>query len=40
MGIEIIQGGQGVTSHFEYLDTQSIGGVVFELIQRSKRRAY
>jgi len=38
MGIKIIQGGQGVTSHFEYLDTEAIGGVIFELIQREKRR--
>jgi len=38
MGIKIIQGGQGATSHFEYLDTEAIGGVVFELIQREKRR--
>ena len=38
MGIKIIQGGQGVTSRFEYLDTEEIGGVIFELIQREKRR--
>lgn len=38
MGIKIIQGGQGATSHFEYLDTGEIGGVIFELIQRGKRR--
>jgi len=39
MGIKIIQGGQGATSHFEYLDTEEVGGVIFELIQREKRRA-
>lgn len=39
MGIKIIQGGQGATSRFEYLDTEKIGGVIFELIQREKRRA-
>ena len=38
MGIKIIQGGQGATSHFEYLDTAATGGVIFELIQRKKRR--
>jgi catechol 2,3-dioxygenase-like lactoylglutathione lyase family enzyme len=38
LGIRIIQGGQGSTSHFEYLDTEEIGGVIFELIQREKRR--
>lgn len=38
MGIKIIQGGQGATSRFEYLDTKEIGGVIFELIQRKKRR--
>jgi len=39
MGIKIIQSGQGATSRFEYLDTEEIGGVIFELIQREKRRA-
>ena len=39
MGIKIIQSGQGKTSRFAYLDTVKIGGVVFELIQRKKRRA-
>lgn len=39
LGIGIIQGGKGATSHFEYLDTESISGVIFELIQRKKRRA-
>jgi catechol 2,3-dioxygenase-like lactoylglutathione lyase family enzyme len=38
MGIKIIQGGQGATSRFEYLDTEGIGGVIFELIQREKSR--
>jgi len=38
MGIKIIQGGEGATSRFEYLDTKAIGGVTFELIQREKRR--
>jgi len=38
MGIKIIQGGQGATSRFEYLDTEAIGGVIFELIQREKSR--
>lgn len=38
IGIKIIQGGQGETSRFEYLDTEAIGGVIFELIQRGKRR--
>jgi methylmalonyl-CoA/ethylmalonyl-CoA epimerase len=38
MGIKVIQGGQGATSHFEYLDTAEIGGVIFELIQREKSR--
>ena len=39
IGIELIQGGQGATSHFEYLDTTVTGGIVFELIQRDNRRA-
>jgi len=39
MGIKIIQDGQGTTSRFAYLDTGAIGGVIFELIQREKRRA-
>ena len=38
MGIKIIQNGQGKTSRFAYLDTEKIGGVIFELIQREKRR--
>jgi len=38
IGIKVIQGGQGETSRFEYLDTEAIGGVIFELIQRGKRR--
>ena len=38
MGIKIIQSGKGATSRFEYLDTEAIGGVIFELIQRKKRR--
>lgn len=38
MGIRIIQGGKGATSQFEYLDTEAISGVIFELIQREKRR--
>jgi len=38
IGIKIIQGGQGETSRFEYLDTEEIGGVIFELIQRERRR--
>jgi len=38
MGIKIIQGGQGATSRFEYLNTAVIGGVIFELIQREKSR--
>lgn len=36
--IKVIQEGQGATSRFEYLDTEEIGGVIFELIQREKRR--
>jgi len=39
MGIRIIQNGRGATSRFEYLDTEKICGVTFELIQREKRRA-
>ena len=38
MGIKIMAGGEGATSHFEYLDTAETGGVIFELIQREKRR--
>jgi methylmalonyl-CoA/ethylmalonyl-CoA epimerase len=38
LGIAIIQGGRGTTSHFEYLDTEAISGVIFELIQRENRR--
>ncbi|MBA7555171.1 hypothetical protein ES705_47824 [subsurface metagenome] len=40
IGIKIIQGGQGETARFEYLDTAEIGGVIFELIQRERRRVY
>jgi methylmalonyl-CoA/ethylmalonyl-CoA epimerase len=39
MGIEVIQQGQTRTARFAYLDTGKIGGTVFELIQRSARRA-
>lgn len=35
--IKIIQDGQGTTSQFEYLDTEEIVFVIFELIQRKKR---
>ncbi len=38
LGIEIIQGGKGATSQFEYLDTEKTGGVIFELIQREETR--
>jgi len=39
MGIEIIQEGRTKTSSFAYLDTERIGGTVFELIQRPARRS-
>jgi methylmalonyl-CoA/ethylmalonyl-CoA epimerase len=39
MGINVIQSGRTSQGGFAYLDTQSIGGVVVELIQRKARRA-
>ncbi|MBW2146153.1 MAG: VOC family protein [Deltaproteobacteria bacterium] len=38
MGIEVIQQGRTPVGGFAYLDTEKIGGVVFELIQRKARR--
>ncbi len=39
MGIQVIQSGCNPTARFAYLDTNKIGGVIFELIQRKSRRA-
>jgi len=41
MGIKSISNGTAMdmAARFEYLDTTEIGGVIFELIQREKRRA-
>ena len=38
-GIEVIQTGRTDTAKFAYLDTEAIGGVIFELIARPARRA-
>jgi len=38
-GIEVIQSGRTETAKFAYLDTEAVGGVVFELISRPARRA-
>ena len=39
MGIEIMQSGRTPAGGFAYLNTEKIGGVIFELIQRKSRRA-
>jgi len=39
LGIEVLQSGKSPTGAFAYLDTERIGGVIFELIQRPARRA-
>jgi len=39
MGISVLMSGRTSTGGFAYLDTASIGGVIFELIQRPARRA-
>lgn len=38
-GIEVIQSGRTEVGKFAYLDTEAIGGVIFELISRPGRRA-
>ena len=38
-GIEVIQTGRTDTAKFAYLDTEAIGGLIFELIARPSRRA-
>jgi catechol 2,3-dioxygenase-like lactoylglutathione lyase family enzyme len=38
LNIQVIQNGKGPDASFAYLDTEKIGGVVFELIQRKGRR--
>lgn len=39
MGINVLMRGWTPISGFAYLDTESIGGVVIELVERPKRRA-
>jgi methylmalonyl-CoA/ethylmalonyl-CoA epimerase len=39
IGIGVIQQGRHKAGGFAYLDTEKIGGVIFELIQRPGRRA-
>ena len=39
MGIEVMQSGRTEIGRFAYLDTESIGGVIIELLQRKGRRA-
>ena len=39
MGIDVIQMGRTQTGGFAYLDTEKIGGVTLEIIQRKARRA-
>lgn len=38
MGIEVLMSGRGRDRAFAYLDTEKIGGVIFELIQRGGPR--
>ena len=39
MGIEVLMEGRTPISGFAYLDTEKIGGVIIELVQRPSRRA-
>ncbi len=39
MGIDVLQMGRTPAGGFAYLNTEKIGGVIFELIQRKCRRA-
>ena len=38
LGIGVMQSGRSETGRFAFLDTEKIGGVIFELIQRKSRR--